>query len=292
MKIIISRKGLDSTTKYGGIPSPIIINKDGSYTSVPIPIMSNREKSDIKYSLLEKDSHNFGEILTGLKPAIAEEYCHLDPDLNKSGLKDRSENWAPAFGQDWAAQSVLSNQGVKSGDIFLFMGYYRFAEQIGKAYRYIHKPEYPSHMHYIFGYMQIKGSFLVIENKIPDYLKYHPHYKFHQFYSPQSQANNTIYEAEDYLKTTAGVTKIPGFGYFKFNQQLILTRKGFSRSNWELPDFFHPDYGTEMGYDKKERWEKNGEFVNLKSVPKGQEFVVSNSSKVVNWALDLIYKFT
>ena len=39
------------------------------------------------------------------------------------------EGWQPLFGQDSAAETHLRNQGVGTGDIFLFFGLFRRVEQ-------------------------------------------------------------------------------------------------------------------------------------------------------------------
>jgi hypothetical protein len=59
-----------------------------------------------------------------------------------------------------------------------------------------------------------------------------------------------------------------------------LTKKGLSRSKWDLPDYFR-DAG--ISYHKNS-W-KNGYF---QSVGKGQEFVIKDNKKIEEWACNLI----
>jgi len=75
MKIILSRKGFDSTN--GGYPSPIV---DGTLLSLPIP-----DKNDkIKYAELQFEGKNYAKIIEDLtKGKILETKCHLDPDIHK-----------------------------------------------------------------------------------------------------------------------------------------------------------------------------------------------------------------
>ena len=107
MKIIFSRKGFDS--QNGGMPSPII---DAKAISLPIPY---------KNSLIRYDDLLLGKIVNELSKGriTGLDYCHNDPDL-KMG----------AFGQVASAQGHLNNQGVGSGDLFLFFGTFRFENGI------------------------------------------------------------------------------------------------------------------------------------------------------------------
>ena len=59
---------------------------------------------------------------------------HLDPDLNFDTYRHRKDRanwqlWRGMLGQAGIAQSHLNNQGVGSGDVFLFFGLYRRVEE-------------------------------------------------------------------------------------------------------------------------------------------------------------------
>lgn len=76
MKVILSRKGMDSQT--GGIPSPIL--PDGTLLSLPIPDSSSAKK----YGDLYYQGQSLQEIIHQLKPRFdfsAYPTCHLDPDI-------------------------------------------------------------------------------------------------------------------------------------------------------------------------------------------------------------------
>ena len=100
MKIILSRKGFDST--YGGYPSPIL--PDGNMVSLPIPL-----NDAISYSDLKMGESTYYDLMAGLKPRIKsngewldlnkETRCHLDPDIYRESI-DRESGWRPCFGQD------------------------------------------------------------------------------------------------------------------------------------------------------------------------------------------------
>ena len=116
MKIILSRKGFDSTS--GGCPNPIL--PDGTLLSMPIP-----DDEAMKYSDLQYNGRTYDKILASLNPGMVYDGCHLDPDI-REGIRIRPiENWIPAFGQTGSALGILRNAGVTFGDLFLFFGIFR-----------------------------------------------------------------------------------------------------------------------------------------------------------------------
>jgi hypothetical protein len=92
------------------------------------------------------------------------------------------------------------------------------------------------------------------------------------------RSTNTLYIARD--KLTWNKNK-PGTGIFKFNKNLVLTKKGFSRAKWKLPKFFKD---VEISYHSDKSW-KDGYF---QSALIGQEFVIKDNKKVENWAKSII----
>lgn len=124
MRIILSRKGFDSTS--GGGPSPIV---GGWPLSLPIPAA---EHSRTTYGALGLGEHaarasrgRFG----------ADDLCHHDPMFLADGTC--------LFGQCGAAQTHLANRGVGGGDVFLFFGLFR-EESAGEPH------------HRIFGYLEVE----------------------------------------------------------------------------------------------------------------------------------------
>jgi len=105
-------------------------------------------------------------------------------------------------------------------------------------------------------------------------MEYHPHTNGWR----RSNKTNTIYIARDNLSWNE---TIPGSGVFKFNDKLILTKKGLSRSKWDLPDLFKE---AEISYHSKDSW-KDGYF---QSAAIGQEFVVRDNEIVENWVETLL----
>ncbi|RIV75592.1 Nmad3 family putative nucleotide modification protein [Pelagerythrobacter aerophilus] len=124
MRIILSRKGFDSTS--GGGPSPII---GGRPLSLPIPAA---EHSRTTYGALGLGEHaaraSRGRIGAG-------DHCHHDPMFLADGTC--------LFGQCGAAQTHLANRGVGGGDVFLFFGLFR-DEDTGEPH------------HRIFGYLEVE----------------------------------------------------------------------------------------------------------------------------------------
>lgn len=124
MKIVLSRKGFDSSA--GGGPSPIV---DGRPVTLPIP--ANGALSRTSYGDL-----GLGELVAmASKGGLgARDLCHHDPMFLEGGRA--------ILGQCGAAQTHLERQGVGIGDCFVFFGLFR--EASGKPH------------HRIFAYLQIE----------------------------------------------------------------------------------------------------------------------------------------
>lgn len=276
MKIILSRKGFDSA--YGGYPSPILPN--GKMISLPIP--SSRDFT--KYSDLKiDDKQTYFDLMKELKSNIRydkewheltkDSECRLDPDIC-TGIIQRSENWKPCFGQINQAQSHLLNQDVKKNDLFLFFGW--FKKTILKNGILQFDKSAPD-LHIIFGYLQIDKILQVNDKtKIPAWMLNHPHARDE---IRKKDSTNTIYVGKENLVWDNNKS---GAGVFRFDENLILTKKGFSRSKWELPKFFN---GIKISRHSEKSWNKEGYF---KSVDIGQEFVVEDNNEVENWAKQII----
>jgi hypothetical protein len=279
MRIILSRKGFDSG--YGGYPSPILPN--GRLLSLPIPDSTD----NIAYSsLVLENGKTYYDLMNELKPGYLKENsikinfninstCHLDPDLDYS-VTQRKQGWKPAFGQVNQSQTHLENQSVGVGDIFLFFGWFRKTKEVnGKL---VFDPTDIEGSHVIFAYLQV-GEIVKanLTSRIPGWLEEHPHAKNNH---RRTKKNNSIYIASS---TVSWNNNLNGANYFKFDDSLVLTKKGLSRSKWNLPSFFQ---NASISYHKKESW-KDGYF---KSVDKGQEFVIQDNSYIEKWVMDLIEK--
>src|SRR5450756_440162 len=101
-------------------------------------------------------------------------FTHLDPDILHAELVDREPGWKGIFGQCDAAAMHLMNNHVELGDLFLFFGWFRDAQDKDGQYRYISRTD----RHIIWGYLQV-GQIDIIDNeKEYELWKFgHPHYR-------------------------------------------------------------------------------------------------------------------
>ena len=123
MKIILSRKGFDSSS--GGGSSPIL--PDGTLLSLPIP----DEDAGLKYAELQTGfGLSYYDLLKQLgdKKLTPNDEAHLDPDIVKNVLP-RKTGWKACFGQSNQSQSHLENNQVGKGSLFLFFGRFSKTEK-------------------------------------------------------------------------------------------------------------------------------------------------------------------
>ncbi|HET7695747.1 MAG TPA: hypothetical protein VFK57_08580 [Vicinamibacterales bacterium] len=268
MKLILSRKGFDSSPQYGACASPIL--PDGRMVSLPIPHASGTTTfGELGYVRL--DVGQLVSDLTGGKLTGAER-AHLDPDLDPA-VRPRRRGWRAAFGQAGAAQRHLERQGVGVGDLFLFFGWFRRVEKSGECYRY---RDAPSGAHVIFGWLRVGHVLRVGLDDLPDWLGDHPH-------AGRDWAHNTIYVGEP----SGG-----GGSFERFHPCLQLTDPAATRrSIWRLPSDFLPGSRPPLTYHgDARRWVDDGDSCRLQSVAKGQEFVLdlADYPRVRQWAGDTI----
>jgi hypothetical protein len=262
MKIILSRKGFDSS--YGGQASPIMPDK--TLLSLPIPLKLDKHN----FTGLKYKEKTYYDIICDLKdkPDVKEYYtCHLDPDI-RADVIERDYNWKPLFGQSDSAEGHLRNRGVCEGDLFLFFGWFRDTEIINGRHQY---KKDAKDLHVIYGYMEI-GKKYDNYSQLPAYARYHSH-------AGEGKLNkkNCIYEAAERLSIDPSK---PGAGNFMFNEKLVLTKNGESRSKWYLPDFFKE---VKISYHSLNSF-KDGYFDSAK---KGQEFVIEPNNDVMVWVKKL-----
>ncbi len=253
-KIILSRKGFDDAT--GGGPSPIF--PDGKMFSIPIPKQEGQNGEDDYKSIIVKDGLSCDILLKDLFQKKEFRLCHKDPNFEMG-----------VFGQGGAAGKHLENEKVGVGDIFLFFGSFKRVYQDGEKYCW--EPMHPVHV--IFGYLQIAEIIKGNECENNEKCNGHPH-------TLNKYDNNLIFIGSKKLEKS----EIPGFGVFKYSKNLQLTKPGYLKSYWELPEDLKD---VEMTYhDDNSRIEELNLF---KSAGRGQEFVIDNE-KAYSWAVDLIKK--
>lgn len=280
MKLILSRKGFDSSA--GGVPSPIF--PDGRMVSLPIP----DKNSVVTYREIQYEGGSIGPIVEALTGGRIPSYyrAHVDPDL-MAGSLPRLSNWRPIFGQTGQAQGHLRNNDIGPGDLFLFFGLFRTAEMLNGSYTWVRDVR-PCHV--IWGWLQV-AEVLLLGNSRPqgyEWAQYHPHF------NRSTDPNNVVYIAERHLQIDNLAESLPGAGaftHFSLSRQLTALQAE-NRSIWDLPSWFHP------GEDRKpltyhsdlQRWQKRGGRTELKSVARGQEFVLDCDEypEAVQWVCDLI----
>jgi len=130
-------------------------------------------------------------------------------------------------------------------------------------------------MHAIFGYLQI-GEIEKIDQAFvaPKWMAYHPHINEKR----RSNKTNIIYVSRENLSWNES---LPGTGRFIFNDNLVLTKKGLSRSKWDLPDCFRE---AKISHHNDNSWKCDY----FQSVVIGQEFVIEDNDQIEEWAKNII----
>lgn len=289
MKIIISRKGFDSSN--GGCASPIFSN--GDIVSLPIP----SARALTRYADVNVNGRNLGALVSALTLGKLgpNSTTHLDPDLYTFALP-RGKGWRPSFGQTEGQLTHLNNCEIKSGDLFLFFGWFREVEdKLGGG---ISKTSSGYNRHLIYGWLQIDYIIDVGSNGadiISEYpwLHQHPHVK------GSWGQKNSIFVATERLNIPGLeplVGNLPGGGTFSnFNSTRCLTKKNQSkRSLWSLPAWMAPSSGkTSLSLHRDpNRWSVDNDDITrvlLDSAKIGQEFVLetSDSNCVKDWLSEI-----
>ena len=279
MKLVFSRKGFDSST--GGVPSPIF--PDDTMISLPIPSKeSTVAYKDITGTPIASVSDLVGD-LAKIPPTCR---AHLDPDLSTASIP-RMSGWRPLFGQVGASERHLENQGVGTGDVFLFFGLFRHVEQSAGYWRYVPKSR---PMHVIFGWLQIEERVTVSDPPTDKpWALYHPHFQECFKLNPKHSRNVVYVAAESLSLPSVHSLGIAGAGAFRrFSPRLQLTEPDCHQpSRWLLPSWFRPkNRAASLSFHSKEdRWHEHSDGVQLTTVGRGQEFVLNcdHYSEATRW---------
>lgn len=270
MKVILSRKGFDS--EYGRVPSPIL--PDGRMVSLPIP----DKHAPASFDSIRRDGLAIADLVVDLgakrgkpaKPMARTDLAHLDPDLDQAAVT-RPPGWRPIFGQSGSALGHLTNEGVGVGDLFLFFGWFRPAEQVDGRWRFIRGSQ---SVHALWGWLLVGGMYRVDDTLPVDVRRWaagHPH-----LHGPQP-ANNTVIVAADEL-VVAG-HRLPGAGIFRHAPHRVLTAPDADRRGlWRMPAWMSPmDGHAYLSYHgDPARWTPfDAATCRLNAAAKGQEFVLS-----------------
>jgi hypothetical protein len=230
----------------------------GCLCSLPIPYKGG----GISYSDIRFGRRTLEQVCRELNPKWLERKAHLDPDLRADALVHRPAGWRPAFGQSGAAEGHLHNQCIGEGDLFIFFGWFRQTALVDGCLRF-RNDDMPGR-HIVYGWLMVEDTFDVDGRDLPARLKFlaeHAHTRFVTEYP------NRIYIG------TAGV-------FTQVHDELVLTKKNCKgRSLWSLPSVFKSLYQQsepDLTYHgNKERWFLDRDRVCLKTVGRGQEFVLN-----------------
>ena len=289
-KLVLSRKGFDSGS--GGCPSPIF--PDGTMFSLPIPSGDAEAFEDLQHGDV-----NIASVVSDITNGrmSGRDRIHLDPDLNFDAYRHRKDRanwqqWRGMLGQAGIAQSHLNNQGVTSGDIFLFFGLYRRVEETTQGWHFVRgAPE----LHALWGWLQV-GQMCRVADLGPNDLawaRHHPH-----LFRDYRDDKNTVYAASMELDLCDNDQRnIAGWGVFpRFDQRLVLTDPNDAGvSNWRPPRWFYPN-GSKPPltyHPDRKRWRHDANHAYLRSVGRGQEFVLdlAHYPEAVEWLYNLVNGF-
>lgn len=271
-RLILSRKAFDATA--GGGSSPIL----PSGHIVPLPIPGG--VGGIPYSRIEWD---VGKDLASLMAELGIEdpgLAHHDPDL-VAASRPRESGWRPIFGQADKASQHLANQGIGSGDVFLFFGRFRWTERTSAGLGFVGDP-----LHVLWGYLEVgEVREPTGDPAPPPWARDHPHYACTS--EPWFTKSNRVYIAAE---TSSLVPGAPGGGAFPlYRDELRLSSASGPMSRWRLPLALHPDRrGVLMSNTSEAEWSTDGTDAFLQVVGQRQEFVLPMDTDVEAWVRQMI----
>ena len=252
-KIILSRKGFDSTKKNGvfvngGMPSAFV--EGGEMVSFPIP--DKREiQSDflVRYNgICSSDGVSLDKRINQLRggsgDAFPHTHCHHDPDLIRDARccldgRPRSSlnDWRGIYGQSDSSKSqthLCNNKVGKEGggDLFLFFGW--FKEVVAGANGEWGYRNGAPDVQAFFGFLQVDRVVEVpVDGNLPNDLACfydHPHLQPGRLEKrlADKQAGKTpekdaVYIARKHLDLPGLSRKLPGWGVFHHSSALVLT---------------------------------------------------------------------
>ena len=283
MKVVISRKGFDSSA--GWMPSPIL--EDGRLVPLPIPSKSDNVRMD-EVDVAVDDLDGMLRDLSGRKhPLTGSTRVHLDPLLVPPPHAEAG--WRPSLGQTGSAASHLEKQGVGRGDLFLFFGWFRRVEQTVSGWAWLRgAPD----IHVLFGWLEVDDWAGMHRDRVHSVHKY-PWLASHPHAGPTyTDSRNGIYVGSTRSRIL-GPNFLGGGRFPAWHPALQLTcgGKNNKRSLWDLPGFFLPQGRPPLTYHANpNRWTAKGDRVRLKTVGRGQEFVIDSQHypALESWAVSTI----
>lgn len=283
MRIILSRKGFDSTA--GGRDSPVLDDAGARIVSLPIPGPPGPLYRELRFNggTYADLMRRLGITSVGGVPTDRAR-AHADPDLEAFRAPSRPPGWRPMFGQADNAQAHLSNEGVGTGDFFLFFGRFRHVRgHPSGELTYIGEP-----FHLIWGYLEV-GEVIDVRTSTtyPESMRDFVHVRYRDT-ATWGRRRNVVYVASP---TSSLAPSLAGGGIFAtYHAALRLTRSNGPLCSWHLPSAFHPSRTrAPLTYHRDpDRWRVEGVRVVVDSAKRGQEFVVDANSGIFAWVRTLL----
>lgn len=280
-KLVLSRKGFDTTSRarhpsgpvhpYGGVPSPVF--PDGSLYSLPIPGEYDYVNPVTFGDLYHGDGPgaiSIGRVVEDLTRRRATSWTAGDRAFVSPNIRPpllwQVDGHEGMFAQGVPSQfGHLQNQGVTTGDLFLFFGIFRMVTDVRGGWRFL--PKAPSR-HILFGWLQVG----FVEDDRPG-------------------GCGPWFVASERLELGTGVDA-PGFGIFpRVNDRLVLTRPGGRPSEWRLPRWFYPEPPREpLTGHPSHMWTRDEHHAHVQRRGPGQEFVLDLGEypEAVDWVTGLV----
>lgn len=302
MKLILSRKGFDSSAGHGYSPYD---PKTGKYIVLPIPEDQKKaygytfEDLKLKKNYLEgMEARNLKDLIHDPKmgysskslKVVEDSYAHYDPIIKRPPWLTSGPDFG-AFGQSEAAAGHLRNHDVGEGSVFLFFS--RFKPMKNQVHPLDPRGAWTEGAYFIYGWLKV-GKVITAENKheLPENVrKNHPHGSNYDF---ENRTKNTLYLAADKLFDDMD---IPGCGYFpRLTDDLLLSSPEHKSrpSIWRVPSFLNEDHfrPTYLNVTDKlqDRWllcpDNHGECY-VQATARGQEYVSKLEGKSMEWMRSL-----
>ena len=300
MKVILSKKGLDST--YGGYAIDLDRMLDKTHNKmlyIPMPMLDNKDDKGRKYKDIQSNYCNGSTFLELYKKFANDKakikvrgktydiddkniFCHPDPyilelyknetlsgfDKNKEFNIHSINQGVSSFGQAGKAAPHLNGQSVGEGDLFLFYSSYK------RNNKYIHA---------IWGYLEV-GKVIECSELSDDDKNFWLNQLGDQ---PHKSVIATPCDDVIYVAKRGNLSfnpKFPSNGLFTFSEKLILTDENEnSRTFWRVPDLSGVTPSWNGGKSFSTSATKKGK---LRVSCCGQEFVM-NDKRAEKWVKSL-----
>lgn len=150
--------------------------------------------------------------------------------------------------------------------MFLYFGWFR--KTMMSHGKLIYDPMCKG-FHAIYGYLQVGKIEKINQMIFEDWSQYHPHV----LRGSSAGDLDYLYTAVDYLSFSP---EHKGYGVFDYTKSIVLTKNGYSKSKWQLPEFMQ---NYKISYHTEKSWKADY----FQSAAKGQEFVMDCDDRIYGW---------